>query len=91
MYYARTCVGKHSTLALALYILCIQQSSSVGANTEAAVMFTDVVVNITSQPEQVDASVIAVTTTLIENLTQTAIQQPEVHNVIQLFLVCIKS
>lgn len=60
----------------------------MGANTEAAVMLTDAVVNITSQPEQVDASVIAVTTTLIENLTQTAIQQPEVH--MQLFLVCVR-
>ena len=45
---------------------------------EAVVMLTDVVVNITGQPEQLDASVIAVTTTLVENLTRTAVQQPEV-------------
>ena len=48
------------------------------ADTEAAVMLTDAVVNITNQPEKIDTSVIAVTTVLIENLTQTAIQQPEV-------------
>ena len=49
------------------------------ASTEAALMLTDAVLNITSQPERLDTSAIAVTTTLIENLTQTAIQQPEVH------------
>ena len=50
---------------------------------EAAVMLTDAVVNITDQPEQLDVSVIAVTTTLVESLTRTAVQQPEVS------LICI--
>lgn len=54
-------------------------SSHVQASTEASVVLTDAVVNITNQPEQIDASAIAVTTTLIENLTQTAIQQSEVY------------
>ena len=45
---------------------------------EAAVMLTDAVVNITSKPEQLEVSTVAVTTTVVENLTQIAIQQPQV-------------
>ena len=52
-------------------------------DVEAAIMLADVVVNITSQSELLDSSVIAMTTTLVENLTQMAIQQPEVLTVIK--------
>ena len=51
----------------------------MGGNIEAAVVLTDMVVNITSRPEKLEVSTIAVTTTLVENLTLTAVQQPEVY------------
>ena len=55
------------------------------ADLEAAVILTDNIVNITSNPEQLEVSAIALTTTLVERLTQTAVQQPEVHRLMRAY------
>lgn len=46
-------------------------------STEEAIMLAETMVDITSDQE-LEVSAVSVATTLIENLTQAAIQQPEV-------------